>query len=81
MFYAHRKTGHIYKSLHMFATVEATGDQVAVYENAETGSVYIRPMNEFLDARRFWPLEAKGLKTAKKEWERTVKELDEPLNV
>lgn len=50
MLFKHVKTGGIYR-LQMIATNEADMTPSAIYANAETGMIWVRPASEFFDGR------------------------------
>ena len=45
-FQTHIKSGKLYQIV-CYALLEATGEEVVVYEGIETGSVWVRPLSEF----------------------------------
>ncbi len=54
--YKHIKSGGLYEIIAEDATLEADFTTVVVYQNVETGAIWVRPVGEFFDGR-FEPTE------------------------
>lgn len=54
----HVKTGRFCSVLEYEATLEATGQEVVVYRDVETGRVWVRPADEIADNARFQTVRA-----------------------